>query len=272
MARTGQLDADHPADLARPQATGVDDVLGVDRVATLDAHVPGAIRALLQPDDRCVLVDLCAGHLGALDVGARHAGRVHVPLDGVVQGAHEVLRVHQREDVRRLIGRDEIQFHAQIPAARLGHPQEVHPDLRIGQHQPARQVDGAVLARDPLEFLVQLDRVLLEPRHVRVAVERVHAAGRVPGGTGSQLAPLQQHDVGPAGLGQVVQHAGADHASTDDDDLGVLLHVPSGPDRSADQGDSDGTACSRKALVDRGESQTAGPSEFDVGRVIRRQT
>ena len=55
---------------------------------------------------------------------------------------------------------------------------------------------------------------------VRVAVERVHAAGRVPGRAGRQLAPLEEHDVGPAGLRQVVQHAGADHAATDDDDLG----------------------------------------------------
>ncbi len=41
-----QLDPDEPADLARPQAAGVDDVLGVDRVAVLDVDVPGAVRSL----------------------------------------------------------------------------------------------------------------------------------------------------------------------------------------------------------------------------------
>ena len=44
-----QLDADHPPDLARPQAAGVDDVLGVDDVAALDADVPRPVRALRRP-------------------------------------------------------------------------------------------------------------------------------------------------------------------------------------------------------------------------------
>ena len=39
---------------------------------------------------------------------------------------------------------------------------------------------------------------------------------------GRQLAPLEQHDVGPAGLREVVQHARADDAPTDDDDLGLV--------------------------------------------------
>ena len=99
-----QLDADHPADLARPQAAGVDDVLGVDRVAALEADVPRPVGALLEPDDRRVLVDLGAGQLGALHVGARDAGRIDVALDRVVQRPDEVLRVHEREEVGRLLG------------------------------------------------------------------------------------------------------------------------------------------------------------------------
>ena len=56
--------------------------------------VPRAVGPLLEADDRRVLVDLGAGLLGALDVGARDAGRVDVALDRVVQRADEVLRVH----------------------------------------------------------------------------------------------------------------------------------------------------------------------------------
>ena len=98
-----QLDADHPADLARPQPAGVDDVLGVDRVAALEPDVPRPVRALLQADDRLVLVDLRAELLGALHVRAGDPGRVDVPLDRVVQRADEVLRVEQREEVRRFL-------------------------------------------------------------------------------------------------------------------------------------------------------------------------
>ena len=221
-----QLETDHPADLARPQAAGVDDVLGVDLVAALDADVPRAVGALLEPDHRRVLVDLRAGELGGLDVRARDARRIDVPFDRVVQRADEVLRVEQREDVLGFLGRDELEVHAQVPAARLRHAQEVHADLGVGEHQPAGQVDRAVLAGDALDLLVQLDRVLLEPRDVRVAVERVHPARGVPRAAGRQLATLDEHDVGPAGLRQVVQDARADHAPTDDDDLRVLLHEP----------------------------------------------
>ena len=98
-----QLDADHPADLARPQAAGVDDVLGVDRVAVLEADVPRAVGPLREADHRRVLVDLGAGQLGALDVGPGDAGRVDVALDRVVQRADEVLRVEQREEVGGLL-------------------------------------------------------------------------------------------------------------------------------------------------------------------------
>ena len=170
-----------------------------------------------------MLVDLGAGHLGAFHVGPGDPGRVHVALDRVVQRPDEVLRVHQREDLGRLVRGDEVQVHPEIAATRLGHAQEVHPDLGVGEHQPARQVDRAVLAGHPLQLLVQLDRVLLQPGHVRVAVERVHPAGGVPGRARRQLAALEQHDVGPAGLREVVQHAGPDDATTDDDDLGFVL-------------------------------------------------
>ena len=46
-----QLEADHAADLARPQAAAVDDVLGLDR-ALFGDDVPGAVGVLRQFDDR----------------------------------------------------------------------------------------------------------------------------------------------------------------------------------------------------------------------------
>jgi len=41
----------------------------------------------------------------------------------------------------------------------------------------------------------------------------------VPGGPAGQGVALQEHDVVPAQLGEVVGDAGADDATTDDDDL-----------------------------------------------------
>ena len=85
---------------------------------------------------------------------------------------------------------------------------------------PPGQVDAAVLARLGLDLLVQVDRVLLQPGDVGVAVERVHAARGVPRRAGGELLALEQHDVGPARLGEVVEHDAPDHPATDHDDLG----------------------------------------------------
>ena len=79
-----------------------------------------------------------------------------------------------------------------------------------------------------LDLLVQLDGVLLELRDIRVAVHRVHAARGVPGRAGGQFRPLDQEHVLPAGLGQVIQDAGADHAAADHHHSRVTLHRISG--------------------------------------------
>ena len=91
-----------------------------------------------------------------------------------------------------------------------------------GERDAARQVDRAVLAGTLLDLLVELHRVLLELGDVGVAVERVHAARRVPGRAGGQLLALDQHHVGPAVLGEVEQHRRADDATSDHHDLCLM--------------------------------------------------
>ena len=145
-------------------------------------------------------------------------------LDPVVQRAHEVLGVHHREDVPRLVRRDHLEVHPEIATPSDRHPEEVHPVFGVGQHQPTAQVDRTALAGDLLDLLVEVDRVLLEARDIRVAVQGVHAAGRVPRGPGRELPALEQDDVLPAGLGQVVQDTRADDAAADDDGLELVLH------------------------------------------------
>ncbi len=95
------------------------------------------------------------------------------------------------------------------------------------QHQSAVGMQAAGLARERLDLPVQVDGVLLQARDVRLAVEGVHAAGGVPGGAGGQLALLQQQHVGPADLGQVIEHARPDHAAADHDRPRRSLHMHS---------------------------------------------
>ena len=149
-----------------------------------------------------------------------------MPLDRVVHRTDEVLLVHQRKELRRLVDGNELEVHAKIPATRLGHLQPVEPFLGASQHQAAGNVHAAALAGYLLDFLVQVDRVLLQLGDVRVAVDRVHAACRVPRRARRQLRTLDQHYVLPAGLGQVVEHTGSDHAAADDRHPGLRSHHP----------------------------------------------
>jgi hypothetical protein len=73
-----------------------------------------------------------------------------------------------------------------------------------------------------LQLGVEVDRVRLERRDVRVGVERVEAGRRVPRGPRGELGPLDEHDLGPAERGEVVQHARPDDAAADHDAAVVI--------------------------------------------------
>ena len=86
------------------------------------------------------------------------------------------------------------------------------------QHQTLGHVQAHRLPGDLLDLLVQVDGILLKLGHVRVAVDGVHAPGRMPGGAGGQLQTFEQHDVAPTLFGEVVKHAGSHHPAANHDD------------------------------------------------------
>jgi hypothetical protein len=172
-----------------------------------------------------VLHDLGAGELSRACERASHTGRVDVALDGVEHGADEVLLVHDRQEALRLRDADQLGLETEVAVAGVREPEPVHPLLGVGQQQAAGEVDAAVDAGDALDLVVELDGVLLQRRHVGVTVEGVHATGGVPRRARRQLRALEEHGVGDPGLGQVVEHAGPDHASTDHDDLRGCPHL-----------------------------------------------
>ncbi len=185
-------------------------------------HEPSGLA--VQLGDAVAGVNLGAGEAGGLRIGHRRAVGVEVALDRVPQGADEVALVDQRQQRLRLGGGDDLRLHAEIAAARMRHLQPVEPLGRIGELQPAGEVQPAALAGDRLDLLIEPDRVGLQLGDVRVGVEGVKAAGRVPGGARCKLAPLDQHHVFPAGLGEMVENRAADDAATDHRDLCVGFH------------------------------------------------
>ena len=225
-----QLESDHAADLTSPETAGIHHVLAVhDRFVLIRGRVehgeiPAAVSGPIDVAHPGVAMGLGSSPSGAFEVGVGDLARVEVALVGVPHRTHEVLRIEDRQELLGLLGGDQLGLHPEVAAARMGHAEPVHALGGVGQHHTTGDVDTAVLTRHLLDLLVQLDRVLLQLGDVGIAVEGVHPTGGVPGRPGGQLGAFHEHHVGPAGLGEVVEHGGADDATADDDDLGVCFH------------------------------------------------
>ena len=219
-----EVEPDHPSDLLGPQAARVDDMLRVDG-APLGHHVPGAVDALAQRLHLVVLDDLGAALSGRAGVRMDGAGGVEVALAVRPQPADDAGDVHDGALRADLIGGHEVAVldsdGLEDPVRRL---QPLPPRRRRCDRDPTGHVQSDVLAGLLLDLGQEVDGVGLQRGHVRVGVERVHAARGVPRRARRQDRALHQRHVGPAELRKVVEHRCADHASPDDDDLVVGLH------------------------------------------------
>ena len=218
-----QFKARHPAHFARPKPTGIDDMFGNHR--PLICHdIPGLVRVLRQILDHAMLMDFRTQLAGRLGIGMGDARGIKVAIHDRAHRTHETVRVDQRHDVFGLAGRDQLAFDTQIPI--FGHDgfHPVQPLLRGGQHHTACQMHTGRLPRHLFDLLIQFDRILLQLGHVRVAIDRVHPAGRVPRRARGQLFALQQHHIGPAFARKMIQHRTADNAATNNHNFGMRFH------------------------------------------------
>ena len=151
-----------------------------------------------------------------------------MPLDRVVDGTNKMGLVHQRIDLLGFRDREELEFHAEITAARNHHLEPVKPLRRAGKQESTGDVNTAGLAGDALDLLVEFDGVLLQLRDIRVAVHCVHTAGGMPGRARRELLPFDQENVLPAGLGEVIEHTGTHHTAADHRYLNMCSHTDPG--------------------------------------------
>ena len=133
----------------------------------------------------------------------------------------------QRHQLAGFLGGYLFEVDAEIAALGDDAAQPVHARLGRRQQHAAGQVHAGRLAGQFLDLLVEADRVFLQLGDVGVAVDRVHAAGGMPGRARRQLVALDEHDVGPAVPGQMEQHRAADDAASDDHDLRMRFHEES---------------------------------------------
>ena len=196
---------DHAADLARPEPARVDHDVRLHRPLVGD-HVPAAIGGLVEFGHPGVAVDFRAAHARRLGIGVGNARWIHMAFERIVERADEVLLVDQRLQFLGLGDGDELLLEPQHLALAFGHLEIIEPVIVGRQHDAAGQMNAAGLAGCFFDLLVEIDRVGLQLGDVRVRVERVHAARRMPGRARGQLIAFEQGDVGPAKLGQVVEH------------------------------------------------------------------
>ena len=152
-------DAGQAAERLRPQAGAQRDGLAGD-LALLGAHARDPAALDPKPGHGAVLDDPHALLAGALGQRLRDVGRVGLAVGRQERRADQVGGVHQRPEILRLAGREQV--HLEPEAARGG---RLAPDLdqAIGvarEAQAAVPLPAGGLPGLGLEALVQLDRML----------------------------------------------------------------------------------------------------------------
>ena len=104
-----------------------------------------------------------------------------------------------------------------VPAGDASHARRafefLHPLLRMRETDRAGDVVVHRIVDRGAEAPVQLGRIALHVHDRPGGREGRHVAGGVPGGPGGQLVLLQQHAIGPARLGEVIERRGAHGAA-----------------------------------------------------------
>ncbi len=199
-------------------------------LATRGRQQPLTGGAPLRRRDFRVLVDFRAGGSRPAPQRGGQIGRRDVAIVRVVEGA---------DDLRGLLAVAEVDQGPQTPDFLRINDAEGHTD-RIGsaavlevlvhalatgrQAQVSRDMKTDVLVRLGGEALVQIHGVLVQlPDRVAHVEQRQEPRG-VPGGAGGELGALNEHDVGPALLRQVVQGADANGTTANHHHARVRSH------------------------------------------------
>ena len=223
--RQREVEPDHPADLLRPQASGIDHMLGVDGPGLGD-DVPGRVRTLLQLNHPVVLDHRRAALLRRAGVSPDRSCGVDVALAVGPHASEHAVDVDDRAAGLDLLGRhqpDVVDADRLEAAIRRLKPL---PALRRRRDMDAAgHVHADRLAGFRFDLLQKVDRVGLQDRHVGVGVERVEAAGGVPRRTRGQNRAFDQRDVAPAELRKMVKNRGAHHAPANNDHPILRFHA-----------------------------------------------
>ena len=232
--RDRKLDAGHPAHLLGPQAGGIDDMLAADG-PLLGHHVP-ALSGLIEFQHPVMLDHRGAVLLCRAGIGQNRTGGIDIAFAVSPETTQNAMGRQDRAHLAGFLGRHEpdiLDADALIDA--VGGLQPFPAVRRAGKCQAAGHMHADGLAAFFLDLAEQIDGVGLQRGNVRIRVESMDAAGGMPARSGGQDRPLDQADVGPAHLGEMVDNRGADDATSNNDNTVMRIHraLPLAPEYSA---------------------------------------
>ena len=202
-------------ELGRVHPAGDDDHLGLDlALVGHDASHPPALG--LDRGDAVVGEHRGAALAGAVGQRVGELRRVDVAVGRQPGRADDAVGRHQREHLLRLVGRDQVERKAErLRPAGLA-AQLLHPLLRGGQPQAAALDPAGVELRLLADPPVEVDRVHHHLRQRDRAAQLAHESRRVEARAGRELVAVDEDDVAPAELREVVGDRGPADAAADD--------------------------------------------------------
>ena len=220
----GQRDARGLGQIAAPHTAAVDDHIGGDMARRAVGHIVHAGDPAPGPGDARHLhafENLRTAHPRALGQRHRDIGGVALPVQRQGHRAHHVGDVQMR--VFRLdLGRRNL-VHLDIEDARDGGltQQFLVPRRRERDRDAADLPHAGGDAGLGFQLDVEVGRILGQPGHVRGTPQLPDQPRRMPCGAAGQLPAFQQHDIGPARLGEVIGDRTAGDTAADDDRAGL---------------------------------------------------
>ena len=217
MQRQG--DARLGRQIAAPHAAAIDHHIGGDMAlfgAIVPIHAGGARPVIGDSGDLDPFDDLGARHPRAL--GQRHGdiGRVALPVARQMHGTGDIADFHMGIHGAHFGGGDLMHLDAECAGNCRLAQQFLAPISGQAERDRPHLPHAGGNARLGLQLGVKFGRIFGQARHVLATAELTHQPCRMPCGATGQLFALEQHDIGPAQLGQMIGHRTTRDAAADD--------------------------------------------------------
>ncbi len=216
--------AHHCAHFVHTVAAGIHDDIGVD-CAFVGLDGPGVIGLLGQGGNVGLPVNFGSGLAGVKGQGLTQLRRVDIAVLAIPKTAQQVIGGNERVTACAFLGVDDLVGDAHT--ARHGGEMPIALHLRLGIGQPDATIAVVIAHRIfwiVAQFLVERDGMALEAHHGLVRAKVGYLGGGMPCRARGQLVALDQDDVAPAFLGEMIECRTSGDTAADDNYFSSRFH------------------------------------------------